>query len=470
MKKFLNISLLSIVALTSLSLASCKNEVDDIFDDDAVIRLDNKKAEYVNILTNNGQGRRWQMEYFSNTEEPGYIYLMTFYGDGSVKISGSNKWINYVQSGQMSSKSAFGSAMSMWDVIADNGPVLSFNTYNPYFHLFADPYDIPSSGSAASDRDINETGYGHEGDYEFDIMKYSGDTLYLVGKKHELSMIMTRVDDGEDDEAYMSQVVALADSFFNSKVPSVFINLPNGVRYIVKDGATSILKMYREGTDEISTSETHNVIITHDGLSFMNPITLDATPLIEQDGIAVPDPNAEPVSYTIKNFIRQPDGSLLCRDDNQTTMTADHLAGMFTNQMLSWKTSLENVGGAYADLATRIANDLTSYNKSNLQYIQVAYDLTLNQYTMTFNVKKGSVKYNAVYYMTLKSADDDHISFTVAPEGDRYGETYATNCPSIREFVNTFNQTLTLSTNSLLAPTVITTTMGAGDYVTWNLQ
>ena len=54
MKKFLNISLLSIVALSSLSLASCKNEVDNIFDDDAVIRLDNAKAMYTDILTSNG--------------------------------------------------------------------------------------------------------------------------------------------------------------------------------------------------------------------------------------------------------------------------------------------------------------------------------------------------------------------------------------------------------------------------------
>ena len=59
MKKFLNISLLSIVALSSLSLASCKNEVDNIFDDDAVIRLDNAKAMYTDILTSNGG--KWQL-------------------------------------------------------------------------------------------------------------------------------------------------------------------------------------------------------------------------------------------------------------------------------------------------------------------------------------------------------------------------------------------------------------------------
>ena len=169
MKKFLNISLLALVAISALSLSSCKNEVDAIFDEDAVTRLDKAKVEYTNILTD--KGGKWQLEYYANAEEQGYIYLMTFDKNGSVTIAGHNKWINYVQSGSMN-KPAYGSAVSMWEVIADNGPVLSFNTYNKYFHLFADPYDIPSLGGATSDTDVDENGYGHEGDYEFDIMKY----------------------------------------------------------------------------------------------------------------------------------------------------------------------------------------------------------------------------------------------------------------------------------------------------------
>jgi len=449
MKKFLNISLVTLVALSSLSLASCKNEVDDIFDEDAIARLDKAKAEYTDILTSDGG--RWQLEYYSNANEPGYIYLMTFAQDGSVTISGSNKWINYVQTGDMNSP-AYGSEVSLWEVIADNGPVLSFNSYNKYFHLFADPYDIPSSGSAASDDDVNENGYGHEGDYEFDIMKYSGDTLYLTGKKYNLNMIMTRVHSDATDEVYMNEVVALADSFFNAKVPQVYINLPNGVRWIVKNGATSILKIFREDADEISTAETHNVIITHDGLSFMNTITLDG--------------------YPIKNFIRQADGSLLCRDDNQTTMTADPLGTVFSNKNLIWKSELNNVGGIFADMVTTIGTELKAYNKSNLQYAQIAYDTELGVYTFSFNVKKGSVKYNPTYYLTIESVSDTQITYSVAAEGDRYGELYSKNCPTMRAFVDAFSGTFDLSANSLLAPVNMKTAQSgnSANYVVWNLQ
>lgn len=95
MKKFLNISLLSLVALATLSLSSCKNEIDEIFDEDAVARLDKAKAEYIDILTSNGG--KWQMQYYANGNEPGYVYLMTFRNDGSVTIAGKNEWIGYVE-------------------------------------------------------------------------------------------------------------------------------------------------------------------------------------------------------------------------------------------------------------------------------------------------------------------------------------------------------------------------------------
>ena len=433
-----------------LSLYSCKNEIDNIFDEDAIARLDKAKAEYTNILTD--QGGKWQLEYYANSNEQGYIYLMTFAKDGSVTISGNNKWINYVKTGTNNTP-AYGSEVSMWEVIADNGPVLSFNTYNKYFHIFADPYDIPSLGGATSDDDVNENGYGHEGDYEFDIMKYSGDTLYLTGKKYNLNMIMTRVPASVDDEVYMNEVVAMADSFFNAKVPHVYINLPNGIRWIVKNGATSILKMFREGDDEISTAETHNVIITHDGLSFMDPQTLDG--------------------YTIQNFIRQPDGSLLCRDDNQTTMTADPLNVVLSNPNLVWRTPFQPVGGRYSELVSQLANELKAYNKSTLQYAQIAYDTDKSCYALSFNIKKGSVKYNPTYYLTMDISGETQVKFNVAAEGDKMGETYASKCPAIRAIVDALGAgTLNLTANSLLAPVNITTAESGNtnNFLVWNLQ
>lgn len=446
MKKYFNIFLLAIVTLSSISLMSCKNETDEIFDDDAVARLDKAKAEYTDILTD--KGGKWQLEYYANSKEPGYIYLMTFKKDGSVTISGYNKWISYVNGGTTTGKPVYGSATSLWEVIADNGPVLSFNSFNKYFHIFADPEDIPSS----SDEDDNETGYGHEGDYEFDLMKYANDTLFLSGKKYGIDMIMTRVDANYDDEVYMNEVIAMADSFFNAKIPQVYINLPNGVRYIVKNGATSILSMFKEGEDEISTSETYNVIITHDGLSFMTPISLDG--------------------YVIQNFIRQADGSLLCRDDQQTTMTADPLAVVFSNQTLTWRLDVSNAGGSFAGYLASLAEELYAYNKSSLVYAQIGYDNNQKCFTFTFFVKKSANTFRPTFFFTMDMVNDTQVKFNFAAEGDRAAETYATNCPSMRAIVNELGaHTFILSANSLLSPVnmKVAQSENPANYTTWNL-
>ena len=428
MKKFLNISLLTLVALSALTLGSCKNEIDEIFDADAVARLDEARATFTDILTSNGG--KWQLEYYANSDEPGYVYLMTFRTDGSVTISGKNVWIGYVE-GESLAIPTYGSATSLWEVIADNGPVLSFNSFNKYFHLFADPEDIPS----LSDEDTDETGYGHEGDYEFDLMKYSNDTLYITGKKYGIDMIMTRVDGGIDDEVYMNEVVAMADSFFNAKIPQVYINLPNDVRWIVKNGASSILKMFREGDDEISTAEYHNVIITHDGLSFMNPITLDG--------------------YTIKNFIRQADGSLLCRDDQQTTMTADDLNNVFMIPTFKWKGDLNQMGGVFASMKAQLETELNAYGGRKLTAMFIAYDPAVEAYGITFDCLYKKQTFHPTYYLKAEPIGENQLRFTYTGEANAAGTLYAAEdkCPVLNTFLSTLsNTTFTLNTSSLLAP------------------
>lgn len=446
MKKFLNISLLTLVALASLSLGSCKNEVDEIFDEDAVARLEKAQAEYTNILTSNGG--KWQMEYYANSKEPGYVYLMTFNKNGSVTISGKNKWISTAQGG-MQGTVAYGSQTSLWEVVTDNGPVLSFNSFNKYFHLFADPEDIPSM----SEEETDETGYGHEGDYEFDLMKYSNDTLYITGKKYGIDMIMTRVDANVDDEVYMNEVVAMADSFFHAKIPYVYINLPNDTRWIVKNGASSILKMFREGADEISTAEEHNVIITHDGLSFMEPITLDG--------------------YTIRNFIRQADGSLLCRDDNQTTMTADHLSTVFSTTTLKWRMDADKVGGTYTDLMASFANELNAYNKSKFVFAQIDYLPASSTFEIIFNVKKGATTYKPTFYMKIVPVSETQVKFEIQQEGNAAGQLYRQKCPSMEAIVQAMaSHIYDIQANSLLAPVnlKLLENGSSANYLYWIIQ
>ena len=238
MKKLYKFSAIAAV-LMSASLASCNHEEADIFDQNAAHRTEEARKMYKEILLD--KGGKWQMEYFTTEEEHGYVYLFTFRNDGTVTISGNNEYITKLTNID-SNVPSYGSETSMWTILSDNGPVLSFNSYNTIFHLFATPEDIPGT-----ERD--EQGYGHSGDYEFDLMKFSNDTLYLEGKKNGAEIIMTRIAPETDDKTYLNEVVALADSFFNAKVPAVYVNLPGGYRHVVLDGATQLPKFYPETGD-----------------------------------------------------------------------------------------------------------------------------------------------------------------------------------------------------------------------------
>ena len=454
MKKFLNISVIALVAMGSLGLSSCSHEEDDIFNENAATRLAGTITTYSDILTQNGG--KWELEYFTTSDEPGYVYVMTFNKNGTVTMAGQNQWIGKMKTNDPSSTTPYyASETSLWEVITDNGPVLSFNSYNPIFHLFSDPADLPSTT-------VNEGGHGHTGDYEFDIMKYSdnGDTLYLQGKKHEVNMIMTRIPASTDDKTYMNEVTAMADSFFNANISENYINLPGGSRYVVLDGATSIMTTYPENGDPVVQSTTHNFIITRTGLSLMSPMIL-------HDSIDGKD-------YSVQHFVRQADGSLLCTDDNKTTITADYLSGCVSSKNMSWKLALGSVGlgGRFLDEYNTLVTDMKAFNSSTLSSMHFGWNASAGRYELYFpftfkNSRKQTVKATGIIIAKVVAVDhntvkfafdfDDPVYSDTKQVNYVYGKTYYNNVPGLKAFIDDIAATsFTLSTADVLAPVSIT--------------
>lgn len=431
MKKLYKFSAIAAV-LMSASLASCNHEEADIFDQNAAHRTEEARKMYKDILLD--KGGKWQMEYFTTEEEHGYVYLFTFRNDGTVTISGNNEYITKLTNID-SNVPSYGSETSMWTILSDNGPVLSFNSYNTIFHLFATPEDIPGT-----ERD--EQGYGHSGDYEFDLMKYSNDTLYLEGKKNGAEIIMTRIAPETDDKTYLNEVVALADSFFNAKVPAVYVNLPGGYRHVVLDGATQLPKFYPETGDYITEYVGRNAIITHDGFTLGKPLTL-------RDSIDGND-------YTIQHFIRQKDGSLLCTDDNRITITADALNKVVGDERLLWRVNAADCKGELGTAFAGLNTGFKAYNGSSLVYFNIGLNVlnnTKSPYTMVVRIKtkRGSYLNMSVPY-TVEYTGKDEIKFVLG-EMDNNMKTFIDKVPAFKTMMNKLaSSTFKCSSNSLIAP------------------
>ena len=206
MKKIIPISLM----LAALAITSCgPREEDDIFDKSAAERLNEASAVYSQRLMATPNG--WAMQYYPTTENEypygsGYLILCRFNADHSVNVSMDNRFSN----------NKYASDTSLWEIITDNGPVLSFNSYNTCMHAFSNPEDIPFTGN--SDDPNDETGQGAKGDYEFIIVDAPEDASYMMlkGKKRGTYNLLTPVEEGVDYADYLADVKTFQhDKFAN---------------------------------------------------------------------------------------------------------------------------------------------------------------------------------------------------------------------------------------------------------------
>lgn len=255
--------IIPLLAAASLSLSSCEESAGSIFDQSAAERLEQSKKDYADALC--ADGGIWEFQYFANHDEPGYVFVCEFTADGAVVFHTDHKWIG----------STYKSEKSLWDVISDNGTVLSFNSFNTLFHIFSDPANITGKDAPTNDRkeDIDETGYGHEGDYEFLLMDNDGQSIRLMGKKRSLIAWLHRLPADTDPQAYLKSISDIRNSFSKKFTTLCLTEKATGARYDMTAFATGVPSVVPYlSTNPYAQTVTGNGIFTTEGFRFMNPL------------------------------------------------------------------------------------------------------------------------------------------------------------------------------------------------------
>ncbi|MDE6119012.1 MAG: DUF4302 domain-containing protein, partial [Muribaculaceae bacterium] len=252
--------------LAAMAFAACDNTQDLIFDDSAAERLEMGKSEAVEKLT--ADGGLWAMEYFSNSDERGYVMLCRFSKDGSVEVSVNHEWQTVPYQ--------FNQETSLWEITSDNGTVLSFCSHNDLFHVFSDPFNITGpfapTNPDRNDEDIDETGYGHSGDYEFQVMQCEDhNTMRLLGKKRSYNIWMHRLASDTDEKAFLDQVMTMTNGIFSNKFPKLFITDKESGEVFVAHSSRGIMNVYPEAGDSITQAREKHFITTADGIRFSSP-------------------------------------------------------------------------------------------------------------------------------------------------------------------------------------------------------
>ncbi len=262
--------ILFILPLLTLAFVSCNSQEDPIFENSAAERLDISRTAALEKLVKDGG--LWAMEYFANADEPGYVMLFRFDKNGSVEVSANHKWID----GQ------FRQERSLWTINSDNGTVLSFNSYNSLFHVFSDPANITGPNAPINpdtDKDIDETGIGHEGDYEFMVMADSDEnTMRLLGKKRAYNIYMHRLPSDTNEKEYLENLTNKVN-ILDSKFKTFILTDADGAEYEISGLAGGVLSQFPRSVydadgnliveaDPVSQTTTANGIFTYSGFRY----------------------------------------------------------------------------------------------------------------------------------------------------------------------------------------------------------
>ena len=244
---------LTLMCVAVLALAGCAGEEDDIFSASAAERLNESSAKYSARLE--AQPNGWAMQYYPTYQDEspygsGYLILMDFNPDFSVRVAMDNVFTS----------NTFACDTSVWQVITDNGPVLSFNTYNYCMHAFSDPEDIPWT----SDSEQSE---GCGGDYEFIVVDAPEDASYMMlkGKKRGTYNLLTPIEEGVDYQEYLADVKAFHNKMFSSAAPvGNFIHFGDTI-YNMEDAEDGLPSIFPLGADKITYENFNPFLITKRG-------------------------------------------------------------------------------------------------------------------------------------------------------------------------------------------------------------
>ena len=234
-----------LLALPALFLQSCQTEEENVFDKSYSERMDDflQKAQETLVASQYG----WALDYYpkSNQSYGGVAYTIKFTRDNAI--------VRY------ENKPDDGEVKSLYKMKEDDGPVLSFDTYNTFLHTYA----TPKSGEYR----------GKEGDFEFVIVSIGADRIKSHGKRSLNTMYLRKLS-GESSE-YMEKVTELTNLFVFSDVALNIGGKPYTL--VITDKNNRQLAIY-DG-DKIVAESAY--AFTDKGIRLYEPITLNGVQLYD---------------------------------------------------------------------------------------------------------------------------------------------------------------------------------------------
>lgn len=416
---------LYLMAVIALIFSGCAKNEKDIFPVPAAERLSQSLETNLNILIHAPNG--WVMEYFANPESGGYPLLVKFETSGQAIFAASNEFTE---------NKAYETDSCLFRMIGDNGPVLTFDTFNKILHVFSNPID--PKGSTDLDGD------GLKGDYEFVVLQADSSKITLRGKKMVSTVRLTKLPENTSWLQYVSQLENLNALLFENSTLNLTMKIGKS-QYSLSKGENHIFTIQKLGSSSLPIVVPF--IITPQGIRFYE--------IQDFEGIKVQyfELNQEKSALVC---LEQPDIKLVGQED---------LAAYFMRTVKAWEFIPEELSANVKVLYDQITQScVTNYNAENIQ-IALKYFPAKKYFglSLTFNV--GNTLMEGNIDLSITNAKN---SLTIVNKGtaDTNGTIDLNDVEGLSEMSNLIAGSFTLSTATSINPKSIKLTKKS-DTTTW---
>ena len=255
-------ALLPVAALASV-FSACTFEQEDFFDESASLRIQHTNEKVKDILCQGSEQNGWLIQYYvAGTEDydfEGFNLFGRFYNNGKVTLSGDHRFLRNGKAGSYTECSSF------YEMLAEEGPVLCFDTWNDVLTVFVDPVSPSSApGTLVSD------GEGMHGDDRLVLSSYNENEINFRGERYTAPIRFIRLD--RSPEEYLAATNSAKMTFAGGKVDEYSLSNGSVTRFV--SGLSKGYFDYVDRLDDPLDKSVKSCVFTPEGFRTRDPFVL----------------------------------------------------------------------------------------------------------------------------------------------------------------------------------------------------
>ena len=256
---------LPVVMMAMAITTSCSFEQDEYFDESASLRVTHQNENIKNRLVEQSASDKygWVIQYFvSGTDDynfEGFNLFGRFSKNGTVTLASDHRFL------RNGNANKYTESTSYYDMLAEEGSVLAFNTWNDVLTVFVDPVD-PSAAPAQ----LVNNGEGMYGDQNLVLKKLADNEMQFYGERH--GAISRLIPCDRPWQQYIADTKAMKSSITTSTLNNYYV--VNGSDTLFFTGLNKGLFTYGERIVDPLQKKTLKCVFTPQGFRIERPDSL----------------------------------------------------------------------------------------------------------------------------------------------------------------------------------------------------